>query len=182
MEDILYKLDKTPDDISKLLERHKGLVYRMLTDYGQLQNPDAESAAWEGLWDAINLFDVFSTNAFSTFACHTIKNRIGDVLRKQNSAHKKQLQYMYETQPDPMVIEAGYFNIEDEQFLAKFKQDFELYISRKSGVTKAILMAWYSMGFSTTATNIAAACNCSSSFVSRVQCDFRAYLSGKIKG
>ena len=54
---------KTKEDIEQLLYENKNLVYYMLTKTGQLLNQDAESAAWEGLWDAVNLFDIYAKTA-----------------------------------------------------------------------------------------------------------------------
>ena len=82
MSDLIYKLDKTSEDIDALLQEHKNLVYYILTKTGQLRNQDAESAAWEAM-GCVNLFDVYAKTAFSTFACTLIKNAVNNVLRKQ---------------------------------------------------------------------------------------------------
>lgn len=183
MQDLLYKLDKTTEDVNELLKQNKNLVYDMLSKYGQLHNSEAESAAWEGLWDAINTFDVFATTAFSTYACTLIKHRIGDVLRKQNAHCRHYTQYFADMDDarNTVITDISYTTLEDRQFINKFQELFELYISRKSGVTKSILAVWYSTGFNSSVTNLSAACGCSASFVCRVQCDFRAYLSSKLK-
>ena len=82
MADLIYKADKTAADIDTLLAQHKNLLYHMLTVMGRLNNPDAESAAWEGLWKAIVTFNVNSGNKFSTYACAVIRNAVNDAMRK----------------------------------------------------------------------------------------------------
>lgn len=178
MSDLLYKLNKTPEDIETLLQEHKKLVYYMLTTSGQLYNQDAESVAWEALWDALNLFDVFSTTAFSTFACTLIKNAINDVLRKQivESRHVCSFTYMAESTEIVYICEP-----EDNTVAKAIEEQFRIYVDSKTGIVRNVLLAWYSSGFVGSVTNIAAMCKTSPSYVSRVQSAFRAYLSGKLK-
>ena len=83
MSELIYKLNKTAADVDELLLQHKNLVYYRLAQMNQLANQDAESAAWEALWDSIMTFDVFGSTAFSTYACRCITNAINTVLRKQ---------------------------------------------------------------------------------------------------
>ena len=83
MSELIYKLNKTAADVDELLLQHKNLVYYRLAQMNQLTNQDAESAAWEALWDSIMTFDVFGSVAFSTYACRCITNAINTVLRKQ---------------------------------------------------------------------------------------------------
>ena len=72
-EDILYKPIKTKDEINQLIRENQGLVYYMLTQLGQLDNPDAEEAAWDALWDAVVKFDIFSTYQFSLLHVGVLK-------------------------------------------------------------------------------------------------------------
>lgn len=180
MSDLLYKMNKSKADIETLLDENKNLVYHILTLSNQLQNQEAESAAWDALWDAICTFDVFCETAFSTWACTLIKNRIGDVLRAQKREKQKKLKIEHELQT--AVSDTNYVDKESKEFLKKFKGHFDKYISFKTGVTRDVLIMWYSTGFECSVTNLAAACNCSASFVSRIQVDFRAYIYSKLRG
>lgn len=178
MAELLYKLNKTDEDINTLLERHKNLIYYMLTRMNQLGNQDAESMAWEALWDAIGTFDVFSNVAFSTYACTLIRNAINNVLRKQqlDSANLRALNYQLE-------LEARTYSMDTEssELVDYIEHCFQQFILTKIGVSKNVLLAWHSSGFLSTVTNLATMCSCSPSYVSRVQQDFRAYLSGRLK-
>lgn len=172
MLDLIYKLDKTTEDIETLLYAHKNLVYYMLTLSNQLTNQDAESAAWEALWDSIILFDVFSKTAFSTFACTIIKNSINTVLRKQ-LVDAKLVSCLY---CEPLICE-----IEDEDESSFINEQFKDFIKDKTGIAKNILLAWHSSSFEASATNLSIMCKTSPSYVCRVQNTFRAFLSGKLK-
>jgi DNA-directed RNA polymerase specialized sigma24 family protein len=179
MNDLLYKRDKTKEDIEQLLYENKNLVYYMLTKTGQLLNQDAESAAWEGLWDAVNLFDIYSKTAFSTFACVIMRNAINDVLRKQKH-------YGQHTCCFTETIEntCACFMPEEEsmEFCNRIEDLFNEYLKARAGISRDILLAWRSSEYTSSATNLAIICKTSPSYVSRVQLAFRAFISGKLKG
>ena len=59
VNDLIYKPVKSKNDVNKLLQVHKNLVYWCLGKMNKLNDQECESAAWEALWDAINRFDVF---------------------------------------------------------------------------------------------------------------------------
>jgi RNA polymerase sigma factor (sigma-70 family) len=178
MPELIYKLNKTPKDVNKLLAQHKNLVYYMLTNMCQLTNQDAESAAWEALWDSIETFDVFAKSAFSTYACTLIRNAINNVLRKQQLEHTHQSAVIELCEQNNLV-----YTIEqdDAALVAFIDKVFEQYINRKTGLAKNILLVWFGTRFSMNVSNIAVACGCSPSYVTRVQDGFRAYLSGRLK-
>lgn len=176
--DLLYKRDKTAADVECLLEQHKNLVYYMLTKTEQLGNQDAESAAWEALWDAINVFSVYEETQFSTFACTMMRNAINDVLRKQNRIR------VQENEIVAAYIEANKFISEFEPHAGIQQRVIELfkeYVSDKRGNIRSILLAWYGTGFENSATNIANMCKCSVSYVCRTQQLFRAFLKYRLE-
>lgn len=173
MNDALYKLEKSDSDIDELLRIHKNLVYHMLSVTGQLQNQDAESAAWEALWDSLNTFDVFSKNAFSSYACRCMYNAIQQVIREQG---KVPIEIMLEdefVQYDETIAEEASVN--------RVETYFKQYVSTKRGTIRDVLLTWYSSSFEMSQKALSARCRCSISYVSRVQQGFRAYLSGKLK-
>ena len=178
MAELLYKLNKTAEDVEVLLEQHHKLVYFMLSKAMQLGNHDAESAAWEALWDSVNTFDVFATTAFSTYACTIIKNAINDVLRKQAVERKHTCPF---TEYTENLLVSYIPEQEDNSGVVLVEKQFQAYIDTKVGIVRNILLVWHSSGFTDTVINIAAMCDTSPSYVSRVQCAFRAYISGKIK-
>ena len=178
MENLLYKLNKTDDDIELLLAQHKNLVYHMLTTMGQLNNQEAESAAWDALWMSVGTFDVFSTNEFSTYACVLIRNSINDVLRKQQLEYTHKCSMLQLADNNSLIYD---MSVDNAELVAFIDLHFSNYIKTKSGITKNILLAWYSSGFLLNVTNISKMCNCSVSYASRVQNVFRAFISGKLK-
>lgn len=177
MTNLIYKLDKSTEDVETLLAEHKRLIYYMLTSMKQLSNPDAESAAWEALWDAIGTFDIYSNTAFSTYACTLIRNAVNDVLRKQQVEYNtKQAAHKF------LENDSAYYSLElDTGLTAYIERCIATYVNSKSTISRNVVLAWYSSGFSATVTNLATMCSCSASYVSRVQQDFRAYLSGRLK-
>lgn len=180
MEDTIYKRDKVKQDVDKLLAQHKNLVYYMLTNMGQLRSPNAESAAWEALWDAVMTFDVYAETAFGTYACTLIKNAVNNELRKQMAMKNRQC-----ISVDSMEL-AERYGVNDElctvDSVARIYTLFDEYVVQASGVSRRVLMYWRSQGFDTSVSALASACSTSTSYVSRVQCGFRAFLSGKLKG
>lgn len=179
MQELLYKQDKTKDDINSLLMQHKNLVYHMLKTTGQLDNQEAESHAWEALWDAIGTFDIYSTTKFSTYACSVIRNAIYDVINYQRGFASRQAavaEYM-EKHTDEIN---EYINVESE-LDNKIGTLVKTFVESKQGVIKNVVIFWYSNNFDVSVKSIATACKCSPSYVSRVQDSFRAYLSGHLK-
>ena len=178
MSDLIYKLDKTSQDIDNLLSEHKNLVYHMLTCMQQLDNPDAESAAWEGLWNAINTYDVFSAVQFSTYACKVIRNAINDELRKcyiKRNLLDNSIELC--SYPEPSVV----VDFDADEAVRTIYKLFDEYVVQKVGINKNILLAWYSSNFESNPTNLATICHCSTSYVCRVQGAFRAYIITKLK-
>ena len=175
MSDLIYKLNKTSEDIDNLLQEHKNLIYFILTKTRQLGNQDAESAAWEALWDAVNLFDVYAKTAFSTFACTLIKNAVNNVLRKQilDRSHLCAFTYVAEN------TEVTYIAEPDDSG-AFIEECFKAFVETKSGKMRNVLLAWYGSGFTLNGMALAKLCDTSPSYVSRIQCSLRAYMYGRL--
>lgn len=176
MNDLLYKVNKTKSDIDKLLAENKRLVYHVLKVCNVLDNQDAESAAWEALWDAINLFDIYSNNSFSTYAYTVIRNAVYDVLRRQRRVKEQEGPTENIDDYADKIVATDTEDISD----GVIKKLFDDYIIGKQGKIRDVLLFWYSCDFEVPATQIALACGCSKSYVSRVQDAFRAFISGKL--
>lgn len=175
----LYKFKKSRDDVDFLLEYHQRLIYRVLTDMNLLGNQDAESDAWQGLWDAIETFDVFATNAFSSYAYVVIANEIKNGLRKTRAV--KEIQTVATEFSEHCVQHASAACSSDND-IKHIYDIFDTYVATKTGVIKNVLLAWYGTSFEGTTVSIAEICGCSASYVSRVQTSFRAYVSSKLMG
>ena len=180
MSELIYKLNKTAADIDELLLQHKNLVYYRLAQMNQLTNQDAESAAWEALWDSINRFDVFSKVAFSSFAVKCIRNRVNDVLRKRKLKLENETDFTdyFEAADRGTLIPV---QIEAVDELIRVQAILDEYISIKTGVTKNILLVWKAANFEMSAQMIAKICNTSSTTVGKVLVAFRAYLATKLR-
>lgn len=178
MSDLLYKKEKTAADIDCILLQHKNLVYFILSKMNQLSNPDAESAAWEALWDAVGTFDIYATNAFSTYACKLIRNAVNNVLRKQQLEHTRYCATLQYYGQSDLVCD---IELDDANVVATIDKAFKDFIKTKSGRIRDILVIWYGTGFATRGVDIAAICNCSPSYVTRAQNCFRAFLSSRLK-
>lgn len=181
MSDLLYKTDKTRHDIEELLAEHKNLIYYRLTQMGQLHNQDAESAAWEALWDAIGTYSIYEKTAFSTYACTCITNAINSVLRKQ--LHEfEQFGYCELNENIPAVTKSMDEYSNYEQLKKTVQEVFDEHLAASRGLARDILLFWRSVDFEENKTTIAKACNTSVSYVSRVIQGFKARLSGRLKG
>lgn len=178
MSELIYKLNKTENDIDVLLLQHKNLVYFMLTSHGQLYNQDCESAAWEALWDAICTFDVFSRTQFSTYACTLIRNAINNELRKQALYQKRECAMFEYSEQNNLCTTV---DTEDADTVNTIEELFSEYLKSTSGIVRNVLLVWNASGYEATCRDIAEMCATSPSYVSRIQSGFRAYLQRKIK-
>lgn len=179
MSELIYKQDKTRQDVEELLMQHKNLLYARLTAMGQLRNQDAESAGWEALWDSIETFDIYGTVAFSTYAYRCITNAINNVLRKQQ-AERSKIEFCELTEANTLFTDTSY---ESAETLRIVSEAFDEYTARtRSCLATDILQLWRASGYSLSATEIARQVGSSASYVTRVQSSFRAYLSGRLKG
>lgn len=181
--DLLYKRDKTEDDVDKLVRIHKNLVYYCLSELNQINNQDAESAAFEALWDAINLFDVYATTAFSTYACKVIKNRILSVIKKQKKHRENEILAESSTSffNDSYELGAEEEYTKQDKRYNKLCRQIDGYINNQTDKGKAILLYWRSKCYNATTIDIAAHCGVSSSYVSRVQVSFKVAVQAMIK-
>ena len=180
MSDLLYKADKTRQDVELLLAEHKNLVYYRLSQMGQLHNQDAESAAWEALWDAIETYSVYEKTAFSTYACTCITNAINCVLRHQK-LEAEHYGYCELDDKIPAAVEIS-ASADYLQLRVIVQETFDEHLAASRGLSRDILLFWRSVDFDENRTTIAKACGTSVSYVSRVIQGFKARLSGRLKG
>lgn len=177
MPELIYKRDKTRQDVEELLKQHKNLIYYRLTQMGQLNNQDAESAAWEALWDAIETFSVYETTAFSTYACRCINNAINTVLRAQQ-IEKGHIECVELDETNILFTQDDYKCADTMQII---DDTFRWYMETCTDLSRDILQLWRVGGFADSATEIAKLCHTSPSYVARVQCAFRAHLSRRLR-
>ena len=180
MTSLLYKPDKSREDVEQLLSQHKNLIYYMLRNMGQLYNQDCESAAWEALWDAVCTFDIYSKAQFSTYACTLIRNAINDVLRKQALINKYETaMFEYTDQCELDAIPAQNRSADEVNTVEVLFREF---LINCKPVAKAILQAWRASGFEMHGNELAKMCGSTTSYVSRVKRSFRVFLKERVKG
>lgn len=172
MAELLYKPDKTPEDINSLIGAHKNLIYYVLGGLGQLYNQDCESAAWQALWDAVCTFDIYGQAAFSTYAVTLIRNAVNGELRKEATRRRHET-VLDELQGVNEPVVSGELN--------RIEAIFAEFIARCTGQKKNVMLVWQASGYEAKGTTIATICRCTPSYVSRVQQDYRAFVSVRIK-
>ena len=178
--DLIHKPIKTKADISYLLGVHKNLIYWCLGKMNKLYDQDAESAAWEALWDAIATYDVYSSVAFSTYAVRVIKNRIGDVIRKQIKLSMKE----FATHDEVEAVDTGcriHDGFEAKEQLDKVVKAVDEYIEMKTGIARNVLIVWRAANFDITSTMIAKICRTSTSRVSETLTSARAFIATRLR-
>lgn len=180
MSDLIYKLNKTNDDVDALIAQHKNLVYYILGIMHVREDADCESAGFEALWDAINCFDVFCSVPFASYACQCIKNAVNDTIRNKQAL--KRSMYTAVELTDEMDLFYTDEICSADTFI-KVEKLFNEYISKYTSqqLARNILLVWYSSTFESSATEIAKICKTTPSYVCRVQCAFRAYIGNKLK-
>lgn len=184
-KDLLYKLQKTTEDVNELIKAHKNLVYYTLTRLGCLHNAECESAAYQGLWDAIETFDVFSTVSFSTYAYSCIRNAINDCRRKSKrvNEHEESVDFTITT----MTYNAPQVDcttlVESSEAVQRIMQYAQEYIEamQQNTISCRVMKAWYAYRFEISETDLAKLCKTSPTNVGRAQAMFRAYLTRKLK-
>ena len=76
-------------DINDKIAEHTGLIYRQLHAFQMLYDQDAESFAYEALYNAVVTYDAKAGTAFSTYAVCCINNALRKHLRSLSK--KRQL-------------------------------------------------------------------------------------------
>ena len=76
------------EDINKVIADNIGLVYTGLKKFYLLNDPDAESFAYEALWRAAQTYKTDEGTVFSTYAMVCILNALGCHVRRLNKKNK----------------------------------------------------------------------------------------------
>lgn len=173
-----------------LIKTHSGLVYSQLHRFNLIQDPEAESIAYEALYNALTNFDESKGNAISTVATVYIYNALGSYLRTLNK--QRQLQTVsyhnivdddgneyVDTIATDTDIERDYVNREVGNIaLKEFYTQYDKLANEKH---KAILRLWRESEFSAQTTDIAKQTGVSQSYVSQVINNFKYNLKKKLE-
>lgn len=180
-------------DVNKLIELNKGLVYAQLKHFKFLHDPEAESIAYEALYKAILNYDSSKGTKLSTVATVYIYNALGSYLRSLNSTRQvetisynniaftddKEEHEFEDFIASSVDIERDYINAEMKALA--METFIKLYDKLTNEKHKMILDIWRSSEFIATTVQIAEQANVSQSYVSQVINNFKHSLRKKLE-
>ena len=167
-------------DINDIIEQNLGLVYQQLRRFKLSDNQDAESLAYEALYNAVKTYDANTGNKLSTYAVCVISNALQGYLRTANK--KRQilpLSYNVLVEgndgetAEMLEFICGPNTTEDAVFLGELHERLhqalhavydDLYVEKH----RHIFELWYCSGFMRKQTDIARELGVSAPYVSHV--------------
>lgn len=181
------------EDLNMLIQTHSGLVYSQLHKFNLIHDQDAESIAYEALYNALSNFDESKGTKISTVATVYIYNALGSYIRTLN---KKRvipvISYNNVAYEDDSIehefvdmlstgesVEDAYLHTE----LCRLARDTfnELYDTLTNDVHKTILKLWDESDFTMTTVEISKQVNVSQSYVSQVINNFKFRMKKKLE-
>ena len=181
-------------NVDKFIKDNSGLVYAQLWKFNLADDPDAESIAFEALYNAIVTYDISSGTKLSTYATVIIYNALGSYIRTCNSKRKVQtISYNKVTHVDDsgnehelaeMIQASG--SVEDDYIHKSVcKAAMSLFDEYLCKVTNEkhiqILTIWKESEFTATTVTIASRVGTSQSYVSQVINNFKSKLKKKLE-
>lgn len=169
-------------DINERIRQNLGLVYKQLHRFNLVDDPDAESAAYEALYKAIITYDDTSGNMLSTYATCIISNALRGVLRtrgKKRQLHPISLYLTTNEDQDEYILDkvASSHNVEDiicaKELQVAAKQAIQAVLARSSETFQKIINYWYDTDFKATQKEIADAVGITQATVSRTISNFK---------
>lgn len=180
-------------DVDKLIDANKGLVFSQLHKFKLAGDPEAESLAYEALYNAILNYDKTKGNKLSTVATVYIYNALGSYVRTLNA--KRQIQtisynnvaYSDDSEDHEFVdLFASEETIEDSYIrreLGRYAiEAFDrLYDKLANDKHKAILKAWKESEFSAQTKEIGKLVGVSQSYASQIINNFKHSLRKELE-
>ena len=165
-------------DLNDFISENLGLAYQQLGRFGLLDNPDAESYAFEALFKAAKTYKPETGYAFSTYAVCVISNDIRRYLRSANK--KRQITWLSYDAPindeedktfvdilvGPDTTESYTLNKELRSYIADALRN--VYDDLTNESHKKIFEIWYASEFSCKQGDIVKCTGLSQPYVSRV--------------
>lgn len=180
-------------EIDRLIDKHKGLVYHQLHKFRLINDQEAESIAYEALYNAIKNYDSSKGTAISTVATVYIYNALGSYVRTLNKQRQLTVvsynnftcfddseghEYL-DTLADKTNLEKDYIDKEMRQITIEAFE--EMYNKLTNEKHKAILRIWRESEFIAPTTDIAKQVNVSQSYVSQIINNFKFSLKKKLE-
>ncbi len=178
-------------DINDTIAENLGLVYGQLKRFELLGDQDAESAAYEALYNAIVSYNDASSTKFSTYAICVIANAIRMVLRARRN--KKQINTVSYHEPIGDENEETFADvlsygdtIDDVLLRNEMREDIynaimRVYNNLTTENAKRIFIMWYRSDFTATQRDIAEALNVSQPTVCRNLSIFKYKLKQELE-
>lgn len=169
------------EDINELIRKNKGLVYKQLHKFNLVDDQDANSYAFEALYNAIQTWDSSLGTKLSTYATVCIYNALGCYLRKLN--RKRQIDTVsYNNIANDNAefsdfISSQYSLEESVINSIRLKAAYDAMQRLRckySGVCLKVFEIWYDSNFSMGATDIAKQLGTSQPYVSQTLARIRA--------
>ena len=173
-------------DINEQIRSNLGLVYRQLHRFRLVDDPDAESFAYEALYKALMTYDKASGNAFSTYAICVISNSLR--LHIRNKTKKRQITTISLSTPISndkgalclMDTIENRVSIEDtlitEELRKAAKESIKRLLSEANETTRNIITEWYASDCRLTQKEIADKVGVTQACVSRTLSKFKYKL------
>ena len=175
-------------DIDRLIESNLGLVYAQLNKFNLLHDHEAESYAYEALYNATVSYTINKKTAFSTYATVCIYNALCNYLRQINRKRKLELisynavideeatqtTEFLDTLKVDNSVETLYLRKEHNKELWRILND-ELN-SMKESTKKSILLKWIESNCIISRTNLALLFGVSQPYVTSVIKNFQATI------
>lgn len=180
-------------DYNMLIQTHSGLVYSQLHKFNLIQDQEAESIAYEALYNAIKDFDNSKGTKISTLATVYIYNALGSYIRTLNKKRVIQVvsynniaytddaddHEFVDILPSDESIEDNYVKSELHQYTRSVFN--ELYDKLTNDKHKLILDLWNKSDFAATTVEIAKQLDVSQSYVSQVINNFKFKMKKKLE-
>lgn len=180
-------------DMNALIQKHLGLVYKQLHKFKLVQDPEAESIAYEALYNAIKNYDSSKGTAISTVATVYIYNALGSYVRSLN----KQRQLIVISYNNLLCLDDS----DEHEYLETLADDFDMekdlvdkdvhriametFDSILNTITnakhKTIITIWRDSEFTAQTTDIAKQIGVSQSYVSQTLNNFKFRLRTKLE-
>lgn len=181
------------NDLNALIREHSGLVYSQLHKFYLVDDPEAESIAFEALLNALRNFDESKNTKLSTVATVYIYNALGSYVRKLNKQRVietisyNNIAYTDDSEEHEFVdmlstgesIEGNYIRSELHAYTRKTFN--EIYDTLTNERHKAILKLWDESDFLATTVEISKQIGVSQSYVSQVINSFKFKLKKKLE-
>lgn len=181
------------EDLDMIIESHLGLIYDQLRKMHLANDPDAESIAYEALYNAVLKFDASKGIKLSTVATVYIRNALGSYIRSLNTKRViktvsyNNVAYTDDSEEHEFVDMLSNGESAEEEYMRselhrQTRKAFnELYDKLTNDKHRDILRLWNESDFAATTVEIAKQLSVSQSYVSQVINNFKAKMKKKLE-